>query len=159
MQAAITGHLVFSTVHTTNSIGSIFRLLDLGVEPYLVAQGLHVVIAQRLVRQLCQFCKQPVKATAEDLDKMKLASQGVTDIFEPKGCARCLGTGFAGRRAFFELLQTTDELRDVIVTNRTMEGIKKVLNGNKFITLEQSGYQLVADGLVSLEEIESAVGK
>lgn len=159
MQAAITGHLVFSTVHTTNCIGSIFRLLDLGVEPYLVAQGLHIVIAQRLVRQLCQFCKKPVKPTAEILDKMGLAGQGVSQIFDPKGCPRCLGTGFAGRRAFFELLQTTDELRDVIVTNRTMEAIKKVLANTKFVPLEQSGYQLVAGGLVSFEEIESAVGK
>lgn len=159
MQAAITGHLVFSTVHTTNCIGSIFRLLDLGVEPYLVAQGLHVVIAQRLVRQLCQFCKKPVKPTADILAKMGDAGQGVTQIFEPKGCPRCLGTGFAGRRAFFELLQTTDELRDVIVTNRTMEAIKKVLANTKFVPLEQSGYQLVASGLVSFEEIESAVGK
>jgi general secretion pathway protein E len=159
MQAAITGHLVFSTVHTTNTIGSIFRMLDLGVEPYLVAQGLHVVIAQRLVRQLCQYCRTPVKVTPRDLEKMGEAGKGVTQIYNPRGCSRCLGTGFAGRRAFFELLRTTDELRDVIITSRTMEDIKKVLAKDHFVRLEQSGYQLVADGLVSLDEIDAAVGK
>ena len=160
MQAAITGHLVFSTVHTTNCIGSIFRMLDLGVEPYLVAQGLHVVLAQRLVRKLCQYCRKPVNATARDLDKMGEAGQGVTQLYVPQGCPRCLGTGFAGRRAFFELLKTTDELRDVIVTSRKMEDIKRVLSaGSKFVRLEQGGYQLVAEGVVSLDEIDAAVGK
>jgi general secretion pathway protein E len=159
MQAAITGHLVFSTVHTTNTIGSIFRMLDLGVEPYLVAQGLHVVIAQRLVRQLCQYCRAPVKVSARDLEKMGDAGKGVAQIYTPRGCSRCVGTGYAGRRAFFELLRTTDELRDVITTSRTMDDIKKVLAKDHFVRLEQSGYQLVADGLVSLDEIETAVGK
>jgi general secretion pathway protein E len=159
MQAAITGHMVFSTVHTTNSIGSIFRLLDLGVEPYLIAQGLHVVVAQRLVRQLCQACKRSVKPTPQDLETMGEAGKGVTQVFVPRGCSRCLGTGYAGRRAFFELLRTTDELRDIIVTTRTMEDIKKVLAAGKFQPLEQSGYQLVANGIVSLDEIEIAVGK
>jgi general secretion pathway protein E len=159
MQAAITGHLVFSTVHTTNTIGSIFRLLDLGVEPYLVAQGLHLVLAQRLVRQLCEFCKRPIKPTPEQLARMGPAGQNVTQVFVPKGCPRCLGTGYAGRRAFFELLRTTDELRDVITTTRTMEEIKRVLNDGKFVRLEQAGYQLVAEGAASLDEIEAAVGK
>jgi general secretion pathway protein E len=159
MQAAITGHLVFSTVHTTNTIGSIFRLLDLGVEPYLVAQGLHLVLAQRLVRQLCQYCKRPSKPTAEQLLRMGDAGKELAQVFVPKGCPRCLGTGYAGRRAFFELLRTTDELRDVITTTRTMEEIKRVLNDGKFVRLEQAGYQLVAEGAASLEEIEAAVGK
>jgi general secretion pathway protein E len=159
MQAAITGHLVFSTVHTTNTIGSIFRLLDLGVEPYLVAQGLHVVIAQRLVRQLCKYCKRAVKPTAAELERMGPAGANVTQVFVANGCPRCLGTGYAGRRAFFEMLRTTDELRDVITTTRTMDEIKRVLNSGKFVKLDQAGYQLVAEGVASLEEIELAVGR
>jgi general secretion pathway protein E len=159
MQAAITGHLVFSTVHTTNTIGSIFRLLDLGVEPYLVAQGLHVVIAQRLVRQLCKFCKRAMKPTAAELERMGPAGANLTQVFVAKGCPRCLGTGYAGRRAFFEMLRTTDELRDVITTTRTMDEIKRVLNSGKFVKLDQAGYQLVAEGVASIEEIELAVGK
>jgi general secretion pathway protein E len=159
MQAAITGHLVFSTVHTTSTIGTIFRLLDLGVEPYLIAQGLHVVIAQRLVRQLCPFCKKPVKPSKDEIERMGKAGEGVEKIYFPKGCPRCLGTGFAGRRAFFEMLRTTDELRDVITSNnRSTEEIKRVLGG-KFITLEQAGYELVAKGLAPIDEIDQAVGK
>ncbi len=159
MQAAITGHLVFSTVHTTGTIGTIFRLLDLGVEPYLVAQGLHLVLAQRLVRQLCQFCKKPIGVTAEELARMGPAGKDVRQIYLPHGCPRCLGTGYAGRRAFFELLQANDALRDVIVTTRTMDDIKKVLSSTRFISLAQSGYQLVADGVTPIDEIDQAVGK
>lgn len=159
MQAAITGHLVFSTVHTTNTTGTIFRLLDLGVEPYLIAQGLHVVLAQRLVRQLCRFCKRPVKPKPEQLARMGPAGQGVKQIYMPAGCARCLGTGFAGRRAFFELLSANDELRDTIIKVPSLEDVKRVLDKTHFVRLEQSGYQLVAEGVVTITEIDQAVGK
>lgn len=159
MQAAITGHLVFSTVHTTNTTGTIFRLLDLGVEPYLIAQGLHVVLAQRLVRQLCRFCKKPVKTAPEQIARMGAAGQGVQQIYTPAGCPRCVGTGYAGRRAFFELLTATDELRDTIIKVPSLEQVKEVLNKTKFITLQQSGYQLVAEGAVTITEIDQAVGK
>ena len=160
MQSAITGHLVFSTVHTTSTIGTIFRLLDLGVEPYLIAQGLHVVIAQRLVRQLCQYCKKPVKPTGDQLAVMGRIGEGLNQIYVPRGCTRCLGTGYAGRRAFFEMLRTTDDLRDVITSsNRTMEDIKRVVGGDQFVTLDQVGFELVREGLASFDEIEQAVGK
>ena len=159
MQAAITGHLVFSTVHTTSTIGTIFRLLDLGVEPYLIAQGLHLVLAQRLVRQLCPYCKKATKPTAEQLAKLPNNGAGVKQIYVPVGCKRCLSTGFSGRRAFFELLRTTEELRDTIVRSPTMGDLNKALAGAKFEKLQQTGYQLVADGAVSFDEIDRAVGR
>jgi type II secretory ATPase GspE/PulE/Tfp pilus assembly ATPase PilB-like protein len=159
MQAAITGHLVFSTVHTTSTVGTVFRLLDLGVEPYLVAQGLHLVLAQRLVRQLCPYCKKAVRPTPEQLARMPNEGQGVTKIYVPNGCARCLSTGFSGRRAFFELLRTTDELREVIVRNPTMTDVNNALQSTRFEKLQQTGMQLVADGVVSFEEIDKAVGR
>lgn len=159
MQAAITGHLVFSTVHTTSTVGTVFRLLDLGVEPYLVAQGLHLVLAQRLVRQLCPYCKKPVRPTPEQLARMPNEGQGVTKIYVPNGCARCLSTGFSGRRAFFELLRTTEELREVIVRNPTMADVNKALQNTRFERLQQTGMQLVADGVVSFDEIDKAVGR
>ena len=108
MQAAITGHLVFSTVHSRDSIGTIFRLLDLGLEPYLVASGLQLVLAQRLVRQLCPACKVPTKPTPEQLAKMGQAGEGVEKIYTPRGCPRCVGTGYAGRRGVFELLKVSE---------------------------------------------------
>src|SRR5213079_1701088 len=111
----ITGHLVFSTVHTKDTIGTIFRLLDLGVEPYLVAQGLHIVIAQRLARQLCQYCKRPIPLTPEQRAAMGPMAENVYKTYVPVGCQKCLGTGFSGRRAFFEMLKSTEQLRDVIL--------------------------------------------
>jgi len=159
MQAAITGHMVFSTVHTTSTIGTIFRLLDLGVEPFLIAQGLHLVLAQRLVRQLCPYCKKAVRPTAEQMARLPNGGQGVKQIYVPSGCPRCLSTGFSGRRAFFELLRTNDAVRDVIVRNPTMQDVEKALQGTKFEKLQQTGYQLVAEGVVAFEEIEKAVGR
>jgi general secretion pathway protein E len=159
MQAAITGHLVFSTVHTTSTIGTIFRLLDLGVEPYLIAQGLHLVLAQRLVRQLCPYCKKATKPTTEQLAKLPNGGQGVTQIFQPAGCKRCLSTGYSGRRAFFELLRTTDELRDAILRGATMAEMQTALASTRFEKLQQTGFALVAEGVASFEEIERAVGR
>ena len=159
MQAAITGHLVFSTVHTQNTIGTIFRLLDLGVEPYLVSQALHLVLAQRLVRQLCPYCKQPVKPTAEQLKRMGPAGEGVTQLYAPRGCPRCLTTGFAGRRAVFELLTTTEKLRDLIVKTPTMAEIQAALASTPFQRLHQSGYELVAEGIAAFDEIDRAIGR
>jgi general secretion pathway protein E len=159
MQAAITGHMVFSTVHTTSTVGTIFRLLDLGVEPYLIAQGLHLVLAQRLVRQLCPYCKKAVRPTAEQLGRLPNGGQGVSKMYVPSGCPRCLSTGFSGRRAFFELLRSNDALREVIVKSPTMQEVEKALANTKFEKLQQTGYQLVAEGVVAYEEIEKAVGR
>ncbi|MEZ0266582.1 MAG: ATPase, T2SS/T4P/T4SS family [Phycisphaerae bacterium] len=156
MQAAITGHMVFSTVHTTGTVGTIFRLLDLCVEPYLIAQGLHLILAQRLVRQLCPYCKRATKPTPEQAAKLP---EGTAKLFAPQGCPRCLSTGFSGRRAFFELLHTTEALREVISRNPTMAEINKMLAETKFVKLQQAGFQLVADGVVAYEEIERAVGR
>ncbi len=159
MQAAITGHLVFSTLHTKDTIGSIFRLLDLGVEPYLVAQALHLVLSQRLVRQLCPHCKRPEAATAEQLAVLGSSGQGVSRIFYPRGCTHCLGTGFLGRRAFFELLKVSNELRDTILRTPTMQAIDEALRDSKFMRLHSTGFELVAQGLVSFGEMDRIVGR
>jgi len=159
MQAAITGHLVFSTVHTQNTTGTIFRLLDLGVEPYLVAQALHVVVAQRLVRQLCPYCKQAVKPTPKQLEKIGQSTAGIERVYEPRGCVRCLHTGFSGRRAIFELLTATDELRELIPKNPSPSQLQAALASTPFQTLHQSGYALAAEGIVGLDEIDRVIGR
>ena len=159
MQAAITGHLVFSTVHTKDTIGTVFRILDLGVEPYLLSQGLQVVVAQRLVRQLCPFCKAPRPISEDQAKKMGPVAEGVKQTFVRIGCARCLGTGYAGRRAFFELLRVNDRLRDVIAHAPTPGEIQKAMEGTPFEPLQQAGYRLVAEGVVDFEEVERAVGR
>lgn len=157
LQAAITGHLVFSTIHSRDSMGTIFRLLDLGLEPYLVASGLQLVLAQRLVRQLCPACKVPSKPTPEQLAKMGEAGQGVDKIYSPRGCPKCVGTGFAGRRGVFELLKVSEEMREVMLKTPTMGEIQKSLAGTKFVKLADSGYLLVAQGVTSLEEVERSM--
>jgi type II secretory ATPase GspE/PulE/Tfp pilus assembly ATPase PilB-like protein len=159
MQAAITGHMVFSTVHTRDTIGTIFRLRDLGVEPYMLGQGLQLVIAQRLVRQLCPFCKQGVTPTPKQLAALGQKNAHVTQIFKPVGCPRCLKTGHAGRRAYFELLASNEELAQAIFANATRQELLKVIHNNpNFMTLRQSAIQLVADGFVALEEVEQDMG-
>lgn len=159
MQASITGHLVFSTVHTKDTLGTIFRLLDLGVEPYLLAQGLQVVIAQRLVRQLCPYCKRSVPITPPQQTKMGKAGEGITVVFTPGGCARCLGTGYAGRRAFFEILRTSETLRDAISHNPSHATLRAALEGTDFVTLAEAGFRLVANGDAAYEEVEKAVAR
>jgi general secretion pathway protein E len=158
MQAAMTGHLVYSTVHAKDSIGAIFRLLDLGVEAYLVANALNVILAQRLVRLLCDNCKKPVTPTPTQNMKMGHHLDGVGRIFAPTGCKRCLRTGFMGRRALFELLEVTDSMRDIVLKTPTIQGIRGIAEQGLFTTLQQYGFQLVAQGATSIDEIDRVSG-
>jgi general secretion pathway protein E len=159
MQAAITGHLVFSTVHTKDTAGSIFRLMDLGVEPYMVGQGLHMVLAQRLVRNLCPHCRRAVVPTPAQLKSMGEKYANLKRLYEPEGCKKCMGTGYFGRRAIFELLTTSEKLRDVILTQPTIRGIHEAMAETQFVRLIDTGYDLVAKGVVSFQEVERSVGK
>src|SRR5688500_9849138 len=157
LQAAITGHLVFSTVHSKDTIGTIFRLLDLGVEPYLVSSGLQLVLAQRLVRKLCPACRIATKPTPDIIGRMGKAGEGVETIYNRRGCPKCVGTGFMGRRGVFELLSVTDEMREIIMKNPSVAEVQKTLTSSKFVKLSQSGYLLVAEGVTSLDEIERSM--
>jgi general secretion pathway protein E len=154
MQAAMTGHLVYSTVHAKDSIGSIFRLLDLGVESFLVGNAINLIIAQRLVRTLCESCRKATVPTPTQNLRMGRTVEGVPRIYQPQGCSLCLGTGFVGRRALFELLEFNDALRDIVLKRPTIGDIRAVLAQGLFVSLSQYGYQLVAQGMTSVEEIE-----
>jgi type II secretory ATPase GspE/PulE/Tfp pilus assembly ATPase PilB-like protein len=158
MQASITGHLVFSTVHSQNTIGTIFRLLDLGAEPYLVSQALQLVLAQRLVKELCKYCKTAVAASGDQLRKMGDAAAGVGKIYTPRGCVRCLNTGFSGRRAVFELLTINDEIRALVTRSPTSVQIQAALASTPFQRLQHSGFDLVAKGISSFDEVYRVVG-
>ncbi len=158
MQAAMTGHLVYSTVHAKDSISAVFRLLDLKVEPYLVASSLDLVLAQRLVRVLCENCKRPIAISPGDATKMGRFVQGKNQLFVPVGCSKCLATGYRGRRAIFELLDVNDELRDVILREPSIQSMKRVIEQGLFTTLVQSGWKLVAEGMTNVEEVERVAG-
>ena len=153
-QAAMTGHLVYSTVHARDSIGSIFRLLDLGLEPYLVANALNLVVAQRLLRVLCPSCKRKVKPTPAQTLAMGKYVEGVPVICSSQGCSACLGTGYHGRRAIFELLEVSDAIRDVILKTPTITAIREVLSHGLFTSLRQYGFSLVSDRETSFDEID-----
>lgn len=154
MQAAMTGHLVFSTVHAKDTISSVFRLLDLKVEPYLVANSLEVVLAQRLVRMLCETCKRPVPVTPSQATRMGRFLEGQSEVHVATGCVQCLRTGYRGRRAIYELLDFTDELRDVVLRDPSIQAMRGVIEKGLFTTLVQSGWQLVARGVTTLEEVD-----
>jgi general secretion pathway protein E len=158
MQASMTGHLVYTTVHAKDTIGAIFRLLDLGVEPYLVANALNVILAQRLVRVLCPHCKRGKAPTPNQNLRMKQHLGGVPKIYAPAGCRKCLRTGFIGRRALFELLEVTDAMRDVIMKTPSIKGIRKIAEQGLFMALQDFGFQLVAQGTCSFEEVERVSG-
>jgi general secretion pathway protein E len=153
MQAAITGHMVFSTLHTRDTIGTIFRLRDLGVETYMLGQSLQMVIAQRLTRVLCKYCKRRTKPTPEQLAAMGPAHADLARVYRAVGCSKCLGTGHWGRRAFFELLTNSDALVRAIMANAQREELMKAINAGDFVSLQQSAYQLVADGIVDFDEV------
>lgn len=159
MQAAMTGHVVFSTVHANNTIASIFRLLDLGVEPYLVANSLDLILAQRLVRMLCPHCKSEIMVQPGVATRLGRFLGGKTVMSAPVGCDRCLNTGFRGRKAIFELLDVNNDIRDVILSNPSIQAIRKIAAQGLFTTLAQSGWKLVADGETSLEEVDKVAGQ
>ncbi|MEZ6191913.1 MAG: ATPase, T2SS/T4P/T4SS family [Phycisphaerales bacterium] len=158
MQAASTGHLVLSTVHAKDTIGTIFRLLDLGVEPYLIASTLNLVLAQRLARILCDHCKVPKRPSPEQVMRMGRSTTGIETLYHPGGCAKCFGTGYAGRRGVYELLTTNDALRDVIMNRPDMAAIRKAVDLTMFTSLKDAGYEMVIRGETSLEEVERVIG-
>ncbi len=163
IQSSLTGHLVFSTLHTNDAPSSVTRLLDLGVEPYLAASSVNAILAQRLARTVCQECKEPVpldlnaarlKGWSEE-DLSFLTSRGVTHTPKGKGCSRCFGTGFSGRTALFELLVVTDEIRDLVVRRASAGELKRSALKDGFLTLRKDGLRRVAAGLTTLEEVWS----
>ncbi len=158
MQAAMTGHLVYSSVHAKDTIAAVFRLLDLKVEPYLVANSLDLVLAQRLVRVLCEHCKQPVRVTPGQATRLGKYLSGKTQVYSATGCAKCLRTGYRGRRALFELLDFNNELRDIVLKEPTIAGMRKVIEQGLFTTLAQFGWRLAAEGVTTLDEVDHVAG-
>lgn len=153
VQASITGHLVLSTLHTNSAAGTITRLTDMGIEPYLIADAAVGVIAQRLVRRLCPVCKRARKAGAEELGLlMRLPGEDVT-VYEPCGCPRCEGTGFQGRIGVYEIMEVTPPVRETISKGGSAEDIKKKALEEGMDTLRMSAAKYVLDGITSISEM------
>jgi type IV pilus assembly protein PilB len=157
VQAAITGHLVLSTVHTNDAVTSITRLIDMGVEPYLVADSLVGAISQRLVRKLCPDCKKEHKLTKEEalLTGLKEGSK----IYEPVGCSKCNYTGYQGRTAVFEIMIMNDKIRESVdVKHFSFDVTRSLVEGDpEFVSLKQAGAKLLAQGVTSVDEFEHLI--
>ena len=158
LQAAMTGHLVLTTVHAKDGIGSVFRLLDLGVEPFLVASALNLMLSQRLVRCLCPHCRVAAKPKVEQISRLGRYAESLTKIYYPGGCPHCMHTGYIGRRGLYELLTASEELRDVILKQPSVQQLRRAAQNTVFSSLRDTGYQLVAQGHTSLDEIDRVLG-
>src|SRR5580698_3679434 len=155
VQASLTGHLVFSTLHTNDAPGAVTRLVDMGVEPYLVASSLEAVLAQRLVRVLCPHCKQPdTSATAQQF-KAKLGIAPATIIYKSVGCRECRNTGFFGRHGIFEWMDTDEEIRQLILKSASTDLVRAAARKGGMRTLAEDGWRLVAAGVTTVEEVLS----
>jgi type II secretory ATPase GspE/PulE/Tfp pilus assembly ATPase PilB-like protein len=155
IQMALTGHLVFSTLHTNDAAGGVTRLLDIGVESYLIASSIQCFIAQRLVRLLCPECKKPQKITADIIKDFGLDAQKVKDltIYEAVGCESCKQTGYHGREGIYEFLVLTDEIRQMIMNRATATEIRKKMIEKGIRTLTRDGWEKVERGITSANEV------
>ncbi len=153
IQASLTGHMVFSTLHTNDSAGAYTRMTDMGVEPFLVASTVEAVMSQRLVRRLCNTCKQPVNLDDIDLPHDFPRDQVDGDIFSATGCRECRNVGYSGRLGIYELMLTTDEVRDLATQNASSWELKKIAVRNGMKTLRDDGWRKVIAGKTSLDEV------
>jgi type IV pilus assembly protein PilB len=154
VQAALTGHLVLSTLHTNDTVATITRLVNMGIEPFLVTASVNSIIAQRLLRTLCKKCKIPSSIPAEFAKKLAaLDSNG--KVFSPKGCSECANTGYKGRVAVYEVLDFSQSLKEMVLANRTAIEIKRTAIEEGMQTLRTSALKKALEGRVSVEEAVS----
>jgi type IV pilus assembly protein PilB len=155
IQSALTGHLVFTTVHANNVIDVLGRFLNMGVEAYQFVSALNCVLAQRLVRRICEHCKQPVRISEQVLRESALepAFAETVTFYEGTGCIECSGTGFKGRTAICELMDLTDRIRDMILDRRPTSEIKKAAREEGMTFLRECAVTLVLSGVTTLREI------
>jgi len=159
MQAALTGHLVFSTLHTNDAAGAIPRLIDLGVKPVSIAPALNAVMAQRLVRKLCQECKKKRALAKEEITKLGTITKGSTlEIFDPGQCAECNFSGYRGRIGVFEIFEVDDEMENLILKSPAVSEMREAAMKKGMVTMLQDGYLKVLEGITSLEEVQRVLG-
>jgi general secretion pathway protein E len=153
IRAALTGHLVFSTLHTNDAVGGITRLLDMGVEPFLVGSAVRSFIAQRLVRKLCPHCAQPTEYKEEDLRGFGYPVEWAEKIRRPTGCERCRNTGYAGRSAIFEICMMSNRLQESIQRRAPGSELREIAMREGMAPLRKAGWDRVSQGVTSIEEV------
>ncbi len=155
MRAALTGKLVLSTIHTNDAVGAIDRLVDIGVEPYLISATLRGVISQRLVRRICPYCGEEYEATEAEAGALGIKIQPGTRFRKGRGCQQCFETGYSGRIAVFEIMMVTPKIRDLIYKREGRSAVEEELKkpGSGFVTLKESATKLVLEGVTTVEEV------
>jgi len=153
IQSALTGHLVFSTLHTNDAPGAITRMIDMGVEPYLVSSSVIGVLAQRLVRTICPDCKEKYKPTKEELRDIGLTGNEKIDFYKGKGCATCMNMGYKGRIATYELMIVDDNIRNLIIAKVSADQIRKKTLELGMVALKDDGIEKVKQGITTVEEV------
>jgi general secretion pathway protein E/type IV pilus assembly protein PilB len=153
VQASLTGHLVFSTLHTNDAPGAATRLVDMGVEPYLVASSLEMVAAQRLVRLICKKCRTEMPKADRDRLAGEFGSEVPEVLYKGAGCQNCQGTGYRGRQGVFEMMPITDEIRALILNRSSSRDIRKMALQEGMTSLREDGWRLVREGRTTAEEV------
>ncbi len=153
IQAALTGHLVFSTLHTNDAAGAITRLIDMGIEPFLISSSLNAVLSQRLIRVVCKDCKEEYSPSEEMLRKMALEGRKDIKFSRGQGCLKCKDSGYKGRIGIFELMGLDDKLRALIAAKAPREEIKRYAESSGMLGLKQDGFNKVKDKMTTLEEV------
>jgi general secretion pathway protein E len=154
IQAALTGHLVFSTLHTNDSAGAVTRLLDMKIEPFLISSSVMAILAQRLVRVLCMQCREPYQISPSEIAELEIKAEAErATVYRAKGCDACFHTGYLGRTAIYELLLVDDEIRQLIMKNTDAATIKAAATERGMRTLRQDGAGKMLQGITSADEV------
>jgi type IV pilus assembly protein PilB len=155
IKAAMTGHLVLSTLHTNDAPSSINRLMNMGIEPFLVATSVHLIVAQRLVRRICSFCKEPMELPRLALAELGFSEReiGALELFKGRGCDRCSHTGYKGRLGLFEVMVVNDDIRELILSGASAVELRQKALDNGMIGLRESGRRKIRDGITTPDEV------
>jgi type IV pilus assembly protein PilB len=154
-QSALTGHLVFTTLHTNDAPSSIARLMDLGVEPFLVTATLEGIVAQRLVRKICEKCKTPFEPSEPQLIELGLTPEDIKDkkFYYGRGCSNCNKTGYRGRTGIFEIMLFNDEIRDLIMSQASTSVLRTAAQKAGMRLLRDNGLAAIYDGVTTIDEV------
>jgi type IV pilus assembly protein PilB len=158
IEAALTGHLVLSTLHTNDAPGAVTRLIEMGIEPFLVGSAVDCVMAQRLARLLCEECKRPTTISADVMRANGFEEAVDLDAYEPVGCARCGGSGYKGRIGLYEVMMVSDEIRSLAVARAPADKIARVAVEEGMMRLREDGLEKVRRSLTSVAEIARVAG-
>jgi type IV pilus assembly protein PilB len=161
MRSAITGHVVLSTIHTNDAVGTIERLFDIGVEPYLVSSAMRGIISQRLVRRICPNCKDAYEPSEDELLELGMPAKSGMLFYHGKGCPNCFHTGYRGRTAVFEMLEITSKVRAMISRRASRDEIEAELKKPEsgFVSLRKNALRLVLEGVTTGEEVMRVISE